>query len=55
MVWELAWKAVAVRKAVVQRDWRWVPTLIVVNSAGLLPLWYVFLHRARPRAQERAG
>lgn len=54
MLWEVAWKAVAVRKAVQQREWKWVLPLIAVNSAGLLPLWFVFF-RAPSNQPDEAG
>ncbi len=55
-LWDTAWKAVAIRRAVRNRQWKWVPVLAVVNSAGLLPLLYLARWgRARPAAIEDEG
>lgn len=39
--WDTAWKAVAVRRAIKNRQWKWILPLAVVNSAGILPILYL--------------
>ncbi len=39
--WDTAWKAAAIRRAVQNRQWRWVLPLATVNSAGILPMLYL--------------
>lgn len=41
-LWDTAWKAVAIRAAVRNRQYRWVPALLIVNSVGLLPIVYLW-------------
>jgi hypothetical protein len=42
-IWDTAWKLAAVWKAVRYGQKRWVPPLVVVNSAGILPILYFFV------------
>jgi len=39
--WDTAWKAIAIRRAVKNRQWRWVLPLATVNSVGILPMLYL--------------
>jgi hypothetical protein len=39
--WDTAWKVVAIRRAVKNRQWRWVLPLATVNSVGILPMLYL--------------
>lgn len=40
-LWDAAWKIVAVRRAVQNRQYRWIAPLILVNSVGILPMLYL--------------
>ncbi|MCC7364327.1 MAG: hypothetical protein IT303_08125 [Dehalococcoidia bacterium] len=40
-LWDTTWKAIAVWKAVRNGQRRWVMPLLIVNSAGLLPIAYL--------------
>ncbi len=40
-LWDAAWKAIAIRRAVQNRQYRWVAPLILVNSVGILPMLYL--------------
>lgn len=40
-LWDAAWKIRAVRRAVLNRQYRWIAPLILVNSVGILPMLYL--------------
>jgi len=40
-LWDAAWKILAVRRAVQNRQYRWIAPLILVNSVGILPMLYL--------------
>lgn len=53
-VWDLAWRVWAIRRAIQYKQWRWLVTLLVVNSAGVLPM--VYLRRfAKPTGVDGGG
>lgn len=39
--WDLAWKVVAIRKAIGNRQYRWAWSMLFVSSAGILPILYL--------------
>lgn len=41
-VWDTAWKAIAIMVATRNRQMKWVPVLTIVNSAGILPMVYLW-------------
>jgi hypothetical protein len=41
LIWDVAWKIVAIRRAVERREYWWIAPLAVVNSIGLLPMLYL--------------
>ena len=47
MVWDTAWKLVAVRRAWQLRDYGWIAGISVVSSMGLLPMFYLWRNRDR--------
>lgn len=49
--WDTAWKAVAVRRALRNGQRRWVLPLLVVNSAGILPVLFLLLW-SKPKPEE---
>jgi len=54
LAWSLPWKAVALWKAARRRDLPWYLTLLVVNTAGLLEMLYIFIFSRRtPECCER--
>jgi hypothetical protein len=55
VAWDFAWKALAIYKAVRRREWGWLLPLSTVNSAGLLPMWYVLLRRPPARKATASG
>jgi hypothetical protein len=40
-VWDLAWKAIAIRRAIQRKQYRWVPALLFANTIGVLPIVYL--------------
>jgi len=46
--WDLVWKVIAVRRAVKNRQYKWIPPLAVVNSVGILPIVYLLHWAKRP-------
>lgn len=50
-VWELVWKGLALWKAAKNRDTAWFVVILVVNSAGILPIIYLLLNRGEPETQ----
>lgn len=45
IAWELYWKGRALWKAVHANDKKWFWALLIVNSAGLLPIYYLNHHK----------
>lgn len=44
-VWELVWKGFALWRAAQRDNMAWFVVLLVINSAGILPIVYLLLHR----------
>ena len=45
VLWELLWKAVALWRAARRSQSLWFMLLIIINSAGILPIVYLLTHR----------
>lgn len=41
-VWSIAWKGVALWKAAKNNDKLWFLLLLIVNTAGILEIFYIF-------------
>lgn len=50
VAWDSLWKAWAIRRAVRNRQYRWIMPLLFINSAGLLPIAYL-LRWAAPKSK----
>jgi len=48
-IWEIAWKGVALWQAAHCRQTYWFATLLVVNSAGILPIAYLIFGKDQKR------
>ncbi|OGY56185.1 MAG: hypothetical protein A2119_00980 [Candidatus Colwellbacteria bacterium GWA2_46_10] len=48
-IWDLIWKSLALWRAARSRDVFWFVLLILVNSAGLLPAFYLFYMSKSPK------
>jgi hypothetical protein len=52
-VWDLVWKAMAIWRAARRNETVWFVVLIIVNTAGLLPIYYLLSHKdIKPKHQE---
>lgn len=49
-LWDLAWRAAAIRIALRRHEYKWAAALGIVSSAGLLPMLYIA--RASSQAPE---
>lgn len=45
VVWDLAWKAVAMWKSARRGQLAWFVCIAVFNTVGILPIIYLFLNR----------
>lgn len=41
-VWDTAWKLLAIRRAVSRREFGWAAGILVANSVGLVPMYYLW-------------
>lgn len=48
-LWELAWKGIALWKAAHKNQTGWFIALLIINTAGLLPITYLVLTRGNSR------
>lgn len=46
-LWELAWKGIALWRAAHRNQPYWFGIMLVVNTAGILPITYLILTRSR--------
>ena len=50
VIWDTAWKLVAIRRAVRLKQYKVIPVLALANTAGILPMAYVLRsHSAEER------
>jgi hypothetical protein len=45
VVWELVWKGIALWKAARESQKYWFIALLILNTAGILPILYIFLFK----------
>ena len=48
-IWDLIWKSLALWRAARNKDIFWFVLLILINSAGLLPAFYLFYISKNPK------
>ena len=53
MAWDTLWKILAIRRALQLRDYKWIAGIVVTNSAGVLPMYYLWKKRGEMR-EDRA-
>ncbi|MGE3075206.1 MAG: DUF5652 family protein [Dehalococcoidia bacterium] len=51
LVWDLAWKALAIRRALSRKEYGWAAGILVANSVGIVPMYYLWRTR-KPNRQE---
>lgn len=47
-LWEMAWKGFALWRAGLHRQPGWFVALLVLNTAGILPIIYLLTHKIEP-------
>lgn len=47
MIWDTVWKLVAIRRAIQLKHYKMIPVLAIANSAGLLPMGYLWKNRGK--------
>lgn len=55
MIWDTAWKLIAIRRAVQLKQYKMIPVLALANTAGILPIAYVLRNRGAEAPGEREG
>lgn len=50
LIWELAWKGVTLWKSAQRKQKVWFVALLIVNSAGILPIIYLLMNREERKA-----
>lgn len=51
-VWELVWKALALWKASRRGQVGWFIALLVINSVGIVPIFYLLTYREHTKKKE---
>ena len=46
-IWSLIWKGIALWKAARNKDKAWFVALLILNTAGILPIFYIFIFGKR--------
>lgn len=49
-IWSLAWKGVALYKAARLEQKAWFVVLLLVNTLGLLEIFYIFIFSKHPKS-----
>lgn len=52
LIWELAWKGVALWKAGRNRQPGWFIAILILNTAGILEILYIAFFQAKPQKAE---
>lgn len=52
-LWELVWKGMALWKAAHNEHLAWFIIILIVNSAGLLPIIYLLMHRNKTKPSQK--
>lgn len=50
-VWELIWKGIALWRAARDGQNAWYIVMLVVNTAGILPILYILTHQTKSSSQ----
>jgi peptidoglycan/LPS O-acetylase OafA/YrhL len=54
-LWELIWKGLALWKAAKRRQPVWFVVILVINSAGILPIIYLLLNKDDAADKKKPG
>lgn len=50
-IWDLSWKGVALWRAARRKNKWWFIALLLINSAGLFPMFYIFIIDNRTKTE----
>lgn len=50
VIWELIWKGLALWRAARHNQSGWYVAMLIVNTAGILPIIYLLTHPEKPQA-----
>lgn len=54
-LWDLAWRGIALWQSSQRQQKAWFVVLLVINSAGLLPIAYLILQKTRGQQSKSEG
>lgn len=49
IIWSFVWKGIALWRSAKNNDLAWFIAILLINSLGLLEIFYVFVFSKRPR------
>lgn len=52
VIWDLAWKGMALWKSSRKNQPGWFVALLILNTAGILPIIYLLTHMEHPKHEE---
>lgn len=54
-IWELAWKGLALWRAAKKSHTGWYLAILLINTAGILPIIYLLMHNTKQDSKEAAN
>jgi len=48
LIWSMIWKGIALWKAVKNNDLPWYIALLILNTVGILEIFYIYVFSKRP-------
>jgi len=52
IIWEMIWKSIALWKAGRNNQLTWFVCLLILNTAGLLPIIYIYFIKAKTKKKK---
>jgi hypothetical protein len=53
VIWEFAWKGIAMWKAARNGDTPWFVILLVINTVGILPILYIYIFGKKAKSHKK--
>ena len=54
MIWEAIWKGIALWKSARNNQLAWFAAILILNTAGILPILYIYLFQKKELVKEIA-
>lgn len=54
VIWDFAWKAIALWKSARNKHLAWFICIIIFNTIGILPIIYILIDRSKKKQEEIA-